>query len=130
MEEIHKTAHNSIAERLPQSHKMQLKFDMVFGAQSSAPSKWLCRASLLLMSGDAAYLFSLKNIVNISQFLAVNIELSVITARSVHPNKGFCVTWRYSSCTEGSHGWVSITEGCQWGDAPCAHSITERTCLD
>lgn len=47
MEEIHKTAHNSIAERLPKSHKTQLKFDIIFGAQTS----------VLLPNGSAEPLF-------------------------------------------------------------------------
>lgn len=60
MEEIPKTTRNSIAERLPKSHKMKLKFAMTRGAQTTSPSKWLCIASHLLMAGDAALLFLLK----------------------------------------------------------------------
>jgi len=38
---------------------MQLKFDMILGAQTTASSEPLCRASCLLMAEDAAYLFYL-----------------------------------------------------------------------
>lgn len=67
---------------------MQPKFDMMLGAQTTASSEPLCRASFLLMPGDAEYLFFFSFYVLTKSLPSwMNDGMPVITARNMHPGK-------------------------------------------